>query len=99
MTFFIDTNMLFKPARLADLKRICGEVGHEVVTSSLVLAERLHQIARKGRDVDAANAGIEGLVHSIISFDEAEAVAVAQALAEALRARQAEVPEEQRDEL
>lgn len=93
MMFFLDSNAFFERTEsLRDLARVCSMRGIPVITSALVLAERLHQAERRGHDLAFADAKIRGIVgeSGVVAFDEHEATLAAGAIAAAVKARTGE---------
>jgi predicted nucleic acid-binding protein len=98
MMFFLDSNAFFENAEsLRSLAQACSQRGIPVVTSALVLAERLHQAERRGQDVAFADAKIRGVVgeRGVVAFDEHEAALAASAIAVAVMTRAGEGGAEQ----
>lgn len=90
MMFFLDSNAFFERTEsLRKLAQACSQRGIRVITSTLVLVERLHQAERRGQDVAFAVAKIKGVVGEggVVAFDEDEAALAAGAIALVVMAR------------
>jgi hypothetical protein len=84
MIFVLDTNVLWKPRRVARLADVARPRGHTVAVPALAHAERVAQLRReKGDDFDATDIDLFIQTHHIVilPFDQPTAERAAEALA------------------